>query len=482
MIDLRPVGYIVSIMFIVMGLLMGIPASVDWAVGSEDARIFLTCGIVTAITGLFMALATRDSLGHGLSVREAFLLTIAIWVIVPLIGSVPFMAGVSDLRFIDAYFEAVSGITTTGSSMLTNVDSLPPGVNLWRGMLNWLGGLGIAFIAMIFLPVMRVGGMQFFRTEGFDTLGKVLPRATDLAKSLLTAYAALTVACGMTYLSLGMGALDATVHAMATIATGGFSTRAASFTGYGPSIEYAGALFMILGSLPYVRYVQLMAGSALPLYRDHQVRAYLRWLSYAVLSVTLWRLFTVGGDVEPTFRAALFNLTSIMSSTGFGSGDFPTWGSFSLVIAFVIGVIGACSSSSAAGLSVFRVQITLSAIMAQMRLIASPSQIVPVKYDGRTVDEETLNGVIMYVCAFILLIGVMSVAMTLMGVDTESAVLGVWTSLGNIGYGYGPLVAPTGTFIDYPDGAVAIMILAMLLGRLALLSIFVIVMPRFWMR
>jgi trk system potassium uptake protein TrkH len=226
----------------------------------------------------------------------------------------------------------------------------------------------------------------------------------------------------------------------------------------------------------------MVTGSGLPMWRDLQARSYLRWIVAAVLAVTAWRLLTEGGTLEAVFRETLFNLISIMSGTGFFSGDFATWGGFSMVVAFTLGIIGGCSSSSSGALTVFRVQVTLSAIAAQIRQIGAPSRIAAVKYDGRTVDDETMNGIILYVCGYILTIGVLSVAMTLVGVDTTSALFAVWTSLGNIGYGYGPLVARTGTFIDFPDAAVWIMILAMLMGRLALLAIFVVVLPRFWMR
>lgn len=482
MIDLRPVGYIVAVMIAVLGVLMLIPATVDWLAGSGNETAFLTCAVVTVSFGLCLALATRNALGQAMSVRQAFLLTAAIWITVPLAGSLPFMAGAPGAGFIDAYFEAVSGITTTGSTVFVGLDTMPPGMNLWRGMLNWLGGLGIAFIAMIFLPVMRVGGMQFFRTEGFDTFGKVAPRAADIAMSLLWVYAGLTVVCAMTYLAIGMTPLDASVNAMASIATGGFSPTDISFTKYQGAGEYFGALFMVLGSLPYIRYVQMTTGSPQVMWRDRQARGYVVWLLTAVVVVTLWRLTAHGGEVEPVFRESLFNLASIMSGTGFFSGTFAAWGSFSLVVAFAVGLIGGCSSSSSGALTVFRVQVSLSAIMAQMRLISSPSQILPVKYDGRTVDDATMNGIVMYVCAYILTIGVMSVAVTLVGVDTESALMAVWTSIGNIGYGYGPLVARTGTFVDFPETAKVLLIVTMLLGRLALLAIFVVILPRFWRR
>jgi trk system potassium uptake protein TrkH len=482
MFDLRPIGYIVGLMIAALGAMMLIPAAVDALSGAGEARAFLTSAVISIVLGALLALATRNSLGQSLSVRQAFLLTFGIWIVVPLAGSLPFMLGATQLRFIDAYFEAVSGITTTGSTILVGLDSLPLGMNLWRGMLNWLGGLGIAFIAMIFLPVMRVGGMQFFRTEGFDTLGKVMPRATDIAVSLFWVYAALTVAAGLTYAAIGMTGIDAVVHAMASIATGGFSPRDSSFTAYQGAGEYAGALFMLLGSLPYIRYVQMVTGSPVAMWRDRQARAYLTWLLTAVMMVTAWRLVTAGGSVEPVFRETLFNLTSVMSGTGFFSGSFSGWGGFSMVVAFVLGLIGGCSSSSSGALTVFRVQVTAAAVITRLKLIASPSRIVPVKYDGRTVDEPTMNGVVMYVGAYVLTIGVLGVAMTLVGVDTESALMAIWTSIGNIGYGYGPMVARTGTFIDFPDPAKWIMILTMLTGRLALLAVFVVMLPRFWMR
>jgi trk system potassium uptake protein TrkH len=226
----------------------------------------------------------------------------------------------------------------------------------------------------------------------------------------------------------------------------------------------------------------MVTGSGLPMWRDSQARAYLRWITVAVLAVTAWRLATEGGVVEAVFRETLFNLVSIMSGTGFFSGSFSGWGGFSMVVAFTLGIIGGCSSSSSGALTVFRVQVSLAAIAAQIRQIGAPHRVAPVKYDGRTVDDETMNGIILYVCGYIVTIGALSVAMTLVGVDTESALFAVWTTLGNVGYGYGPMVVRTGTFIDFPDAAKWLMILAMLMGRLSLLAILVIVLPRFWRR
>ncbi len=480
MIDLRPIVYVVGRILIVLAILMLAPAIIDHRAGLANGRDFLQCAILTGSLGALLSVATANALGKGLNARQAYLMTVAIWGFVPLFGALPFMLGEPHLSLTDAYFEAVSGITTTGSTVIVGLDKLPAGMNLWRGMLNWLGGLGIAFVAMIFLPVLRVGGMQYFRTEGFDTFGKALPRANDIARQLLIVYSGLTIACVTTYSLIGMTPLDAVVNGFASIATGGFSPSDISFSKYSGLAEYAGAVFMILGSLPYIRFVQLINGQATPLWRDSQVRAYLRWIAYAVIAVTVWRASTSDMPLETIFRESLFNLVSIMSSTGFFSGTFSSLGSFMMVVAFVIGVIGACSGSSAAGLSVFRVQIALAALSAQIRQIAMPSRVVMVKYDGRNVEDDVLNSLILFLSGYVVLLGVMTVAMTVFGVDGMSALWGVWTSIGNIGYGLGPLVARTGTFVDYPDAAKWIMTLAMLLGRLGMLAILVVVIPQFW--
>ncbi len=480
MVDLRPVGYVIGLVIAALGVTMVAPIVLDGALGDGNAPAFTAASLFAIMTGWLTAVACRNSAGESLSIRQAFLLTLGIWFLVPVFGALPFMLGAPGARFIDAYFEAVSGITTTGSSVFLAVDDLPPGVTLWRGMLNWLGGLGIAFIAMIFLPVMRVGGMQFFRTEGFDTFGKVLPRATDIARDLFLVYALLTALCMAVYAMVGMEPFEAVTHALATIATGGFSPRAASFTGYSAPILYAGAVFMLLGSLPYIRYVQLLRGSARPLWRDPQVRGYLGWVMAGVGSVVAWRVATSDQGLEPAFREALFNLVSIMSSTGFGTGDFPVWGSFPIIVGMWMGVIGACSGSSAAGLSVFRVQVLFGALGAQIRRIHAPHRLAPVRYAGRAVDVDTMDAIVLYLGAYIITFGIIALLIVETGVDFESALFASWTSIGNIGYGYGPMVLPTGTFVEFPDVAKALMILAMIMGRLSLLSVLVILLPRFW--
>ncbi len=482
MLDLRPVGYILGRLLLVLGALMLVPAALDVFMDNGNAAGFVKSSLFTTGLGGLFVLTTRNAMGRSIDNRLAFLLTFVIWVVLPLFGALPFMLGAPQLGVTDAYFESVSGITTTGSTVIVGLEGYPEGMNLWRGMLNWLGGLGIAFIAMIFLPVMRVGGMQFFRTEGFDTLGKVLPRATDIATQLLGVYALLTMIFMASYALIGMAPLDAIVYAFGTIATGGFSPSDASFGKYAGVGEYMGGTFMIVSGMPYIRFVQLVNGDTRPLWRDLQVRAYLKLMAIAVGAVTAWHVLVADAPLEPSFREAYFNISSIFTGTGFSSGSYTSWGGFAMLVALVVGFIGGCSGSSTGALSIFRVQVATAAVRAQMLRVVSPRRIEPVKYGGRTVDQETINGMMLYVTSYIVLVGVLSVAMTLFSVDTVSALFGVWTSIGNIGYGFGDMVAPTGTFVDFPLGAKWILIVTMILGRLSLLALLVLVMPQFWRR
>lgn len=480
MVDLRPVGYVIGLIIVALGLAMIAPMLTDLALGNGNGQAFAEAALICVLAGGLTAIACQNRAGPGLSIRQAFLLTLGIWLAIPLFAALPFVIGAPDVSLLDAIFEAASGITTTGASVFVEIDSLPAGVALWRAMLNWLGGLGIAFIAMIFLPVMRVGGMQFFRAEGFDTFGKVLPRATDIARQLFVVYAGLTLACIASYVLAGMPGFEALLHGLATIATGGFSPRAASFQGYPPAVEYTAVLYMILGSLPYVRYVQMLRGSARPLWRDAQVRGYLGWLAAAVAAVALWRLASSDQPAEAVLRETLFNLVSVMSCTGFATGSFGGWGSFAMIVALWIGIIGACSGSSAAGLSVFRVQVILAALKAEVGRIHAPSRILRARYDRRSVDPGTVDAVVIFAGTYILTLGVMAVLIGMTGVDFESAVFASWTAMANIGYGYGPMLAPTGTFVDFPAAAKVLIIVTMIMGRLSLLSVFVVLLPRFW--
>lgn len=480
MTDFGPVFHILGLILLALGAAMLAPAFYDLSLADPNGWQVLKAAIETLSFGGLLALASRSDAPHALTLRQAYLLTAAIWLVVPAFGALPFLHGEPDVSFTDAYFESVSGITTTGYTVFTGLEDLPRSVTLWRGMLNWMGGLGIAFVAMIFLPVMRIGGMRFFQTEGFDTFGKVLPRARDIAISLLQVYAGLTLACAVSYILAGMPSFDAFANAMSTLATGGFATTDSSFANYPPAAQNAGTVFMLLAGMPFIRFVQMMQGHITPLWRDAQVHAYLRWFLYFTLVASAFRLTHESLPAEQVLRETAFNFASLLTGTGFGVGSVEPWGAFVMALVFLIGMSGGCTGSSSGSLSVFRVQVVLSAIGAAIRQLHSPNRVVIPRYDGKPLDEATMGPLILHVTGYILTLGVVAVLISMTGVDFSSALFASWGSIGNIGFGVGPMVARTGTMVDYNDISTWLMTLSMLLGRLGLLAILVLVLPRFW--
>lgn len=480
MIDLRPVGYIIGLMIAVLGAAMLLSVAADLVAGDPNWRAMLKSAILTGMFGALVSLGCANGVGGSLDLRQSFLLTTSVWVALPLFGALPFMLGAPGASFTDAFFEAMSGMTTTGTTVFVGLDDMPPGVLLWRSMLQWLGGLGIVIVALIFLPVMKVGGMQYFRSEAFDTLGKVLPRALDISRALVEVYLALTAFCAITYFALGMPAFEALNHALTTIATGGYSTSDASFAAFPGALEYAGAVFMLLAGLPFVRYVQLVSGSARPMFQDVQVRAYLRWTAYAIGMVVAWRLVNEQTAPETVLRETAFNVISLFSGTGFGSADVASWGSFPLVVVLVVGLIGACTASTGCSIKVFRYLVLIEAVKAQIKRIHSPARMVRVRLDGRPLDDEVINSVIALFTLFILTFGLTAVILSLTGLSSRAALTAAWTSVANIGPVYGPEVGPTGAVDGFSSPTKWVMIVAMLLGRLELLSVLVLLLPRFW--
>jgi trk system potassium uptake protein len=480
MIDVRPVGFICGILLCVLAAVMLLPMLADLVTGSPHWQVFVESAAITFVCGASMALACANSTGRGLTLHQSFLLATSVWVLLPLFGALPFMFGAPGASFTDAFFEAMSGMTTTGSTVFERLETLPAGTLLWRSLLQWLGGLGIIIVALIFLPVMKVGGMQFFRSEAFDTLGKVLPRATDISLALVEIYLVLTLACAVAYWIFGMPAFDAVNHALSTVATGGFATSDASFAAYSAGPQYAGVVFMLLAGLPFIRYIQLAQGSISPLWRDLQVRAYLRWTTYIVGAIVAYRLAQGDALSEDLFRDVLFNTVSLFSGTGFGSADVGAWGTFALVMLMVAGFIGACTASTGCSVKVFRYLILLEAIRTEVRRLHSPHLVRPVRYDGRPVAPDVIAAVIVFFTLFLATFAVLAVALSLTGLEMRTAVTAAWTAIGNIGPAFGSEVSASGAMTAFPEAAKWLMIFGMLLGRLELLSVLVLFLPRFW--
>lgn len=480
MLDLRPIGYVIGLLTAVLGGLMLFPALADYSAGDENWRVFVESAAITFIVGLFQALACGNVKGRGLDLRQSFVLTTGVWLVLPMFGALPFMLGAPGVGLTDAVFEAMSGITTTGATVFVGLDDLPPGVNLWRVMLQWLGGLGIVIVALLFLPVMKVGGMQFFRAEGFDTLGKVLPRALDISAALLQIYVVMTLACVLVFWALGMSGFEAVIHALSAVSTGGFSNRDTSFDQFSDAIHYAAVIFMILSTLPFIRFIQAAQGNLRPLWRDSQVRAYLRWICYAVVLILGWRVAMGGESLLYALHDTIFMVVSVFSGTGFSSGSVTSWGQFPLVLLLVVGFIGGCTSSTGCSVKVFRYLVVFAAIRAQIRRLLMPYSVQPIRLDGRTVEQEVITSVMVFFTMFVLSFGILAVLLSLSGLAPMTALTAAWTAIADIGPVFGEGVGATGAVTDFPTASKWLMIVGMMIGRLELLSVYVLFTFRFW--
>ena len=480
MLDFRPVGYVIGLLVAVLGLSMLAPMWVDLRAGNDHWQVFAEGAILTTLIGGLMALSSRNGVGERLTIQQTFLLTTGVWVALPIFGAFPFIFGATEARFIDAFFEAMSGLTTTGATVFSGLDQLPDGLLLWRGLLQWYGGIGIIVVAMVFLPELRIGGMQIFRSEAFDTMGKVLPRAVEIAKQISIIYLGLTVACAIAYRVVGMSTFDAINHALTTVSTGGFSTTDLSFGAFKGAAEYVAVFFMLLASLPFVRYVQLIAGTAKPLFKDSQIHVYLIVIAVVTLLMTFYRMSISGAPTEIIFREGLFNVTSIISGTGFASVDYQGWGPMPVAVFFFIGLIGGCAGSTSCSVKIFRYQLFFAAIKAQVRKIHSPHGVFTPRYEGRSVGEDVLSSVMSFFVLFIVSLGVLSVALGLTGLDFITSVSGAASALANIGPGLGPEIGPAGNFANLNDTAKWLLTIAMLIGRLELLVVYALFTVNFW--
>lgn len=480
MFDLRPVGYVIGLLVAALGAAMVFPMLIDLLHGDGDWKVFFEAGIITVVTGGLVALACANGVRDKLSIQQTFLLTTGVWLALPVFGALPLMLGATEARFVDAFFEAMSGLTTTGSTVFTGLDALPKGLLFWRSMLQWFGGVGIIVVAMVFMPELRVGGMQIFRSEGFETSGKVLPRAAEIASQISFVYGILTVTCVLAYLLVGMDPFDAVNHALTTVSTGGFSTYDASFGMFQGPAEYVAAIFMVLASLPFVRFVQLLAGTAKPLLRDPQVHVYLIVNVVLILLLTLYRIFINDDHLEHSFREATFNVTSIITGTGYASVDYQLWGSFPVMVFFFLGLIGGCAGSTCCSIKIFRYQILFSSIKAQIRRIHSPHGIFTASFSGRAVSDDVINSVAAFFVMFILTLGVIAVLLSSTGLDYVTAISGAASAVANIGPGLGDIIGPSGNYASLNDTAKWILAFAMLTGRLELMAVFVLFSVKFW--
>ena len=459
---------------------MVLPALVDAAAGNPDWAVFATTAALTLFVGVSLLIANRGP-RFDMQVREAFLLTTIAWIVAAGAGALPIAFSGLGLSFTDAYFEAMSGITTTGSTVIVGLDSAPPGILLWRSLLQMLGGIGFMVLAVAVLPFLKVGGMQLFRMEFSDKSEKVLPRAAQVASSIAAIYFAL-IAIDATLLWLaGMTGFEAVCHAMTTLATGGYSTSDGSIGHFhSVSIEVITTVFMLLGGMPFVLYLEFIRGRPWRLAEDSQVRGFLGIYAASVTVLALWQWLGGQEPLGKAIRETTFTVASIITTTGFVTADYQMWGAFAMFVVLCLTVVGACTGATAGGIKVYRLEVLYQTVKAQIRRLIQPHGLFEPHYGRKPLPEAVVNSVLGFFFLYTMTFAVLSLALGAMGLDFLTTVSGVATAMGNVGPGLGAIIGPEGNFATVPDGAKWLLSLGMLLGRLELFTVVVLLLPAFW--
>jgi len=477
---LRPAIYIASLCGLYLATAMFVPAMVDLYYGHPDWQVFALSGFMVGGLSLMTALATRGQ-PPAFNKRLGFLLVNLLWAVFSLVGAVPLFLAEYELSFAQALFESVSGVTTTGATVIVGLDTLPRGILLWRSLLCWLGGIGIVALGIFILPFLKVGGMSVFKLESSDTADKPFARLASFTRAFLVIYALLTLVCMIAYDIAGMSHFDALNHAMTTVATAGFSTRDASF-GYfnNEAILMIGTIFLTIGSLPFSVLILLAVRRRLNTLREPQILVFIGYLFIFSVILAVYHHLRNGVGLGTALIHAFFNLASVLSTAGFASEDYTLWGPFALILAFFATAIGGCSGSTAGGIKTYRFIIIFNIIRSGLKRLIYPNAIYPVRYGNITVDADAQRGIFLFVSLFLTLWVIGSMIMGAMGYDFMTATSAVLTCLSNVGPGVGALVGPAGNFSTIGDPALYLLSLLMLLGRLEILTVLVLLTPIYW--
>ena len=473
----KTVFFTLGILQIILGVSMFIPIIVQFFYSEIDSSFFGS-SIVTIIFGTLFFLSNLDH-DKKLNLQQAFLLTALSWISIAVFGSLPFVFSSIELSITDSFFESMSGITTTGSTIISDLENAPKGLLLWRAILQWLGGIGIIVMAITLMPIMNVGGMQLFKISSNDSSEKILPKSKEIALRLIYIYSGLTGLCAITYWIFGMGKFDSLTHSMTTIATGGFSNYSESI-GYFNSlpIEISSMFFIILGSIPFIAYIKFISGNKKIFLNDIQIKTFLKIIIFTVIILSIYLLFS--NQENFSLRSIFFNTISILSGTGYVNAEFDKWGSFPITLFLALMFIGGCAGSTACGVKIFRIQILYLFILNQLKKIIYPKGVFVIKYDQSAVDEKFIASIISFIYFYIVIFFILTALLSLTGLDFITAISGAATSISNVGPGLGPIIGPNGDFSSLPDLSKWILTVGMILGRLELFAILVLFLPSFW--
>ncbi|WP_440634797.1 TrkH family potassium uptake protein [Candidatus Pelagibacter sp. HIMB1746] len=473
----KTVFFTLGILQIILGVSMFIPIIVQFFYSEIDSSFFGS-SIVTIIFGTLFFLSNLDH-DKKLNLQQAFLLTSLSWISIAVFGSLPFVFSSIELSITDSFFESMSGITTTGSTIISDLENAPKGLLLWRAILQWLGGIGIIVMAITLMPIMNVGGMQLFKISSNDSSEKILPKSKEIALRLIYIYSGLTGLCAITYWIFGMGKFDSLTHSMTTIATGGFSNYNESIGYFNSlSIEISSMFFIILGSIPFIAYIKFISGNKKIFLNDIQIKTFLKIIIFTVIILSIYLLFS--NQENFSLRSIFFNTISILSGTGYVNAEFDKWGSFPITLFLALMFIGGCAGSTACGVKIFRIQILYLFILNQLKKIIYPKGVFVIKYDQSAVDEKFIASIISFIYFYIVIFFILTALLSLTGLDFITAISGAATSISNVGPGLGQIIGPNGDFSSLPDLSKWILTVGMILGRLELFAILVLFLPSFW--
>lgn len=479
-VSIRYVLYINGALLFVLALAMLFPAMIDANNNDPDWVVFVASSMTTLFLAGILVFGYRGS-GESFNRRTGYLITVSCWVVTCAVGSLPLIFSSLNVSVTDAVFETMSGLTTTGSTILAGLDTMPRGILMWRSLLNWTGGIGIVAMALVLLPMLRIGGMQLFQTESSDISGKLTPRMSTFAMMILGIYVGLTALCATALYFAGMGVFDAVNHAMTTLATGGFSTKDASVGHFNsPLIEAVIIVFMTAGALPLVFYAHVFFKGWSALAADAQVPTFLAVLAAAILIMTGWNWLANGDAPLYALRISAFNVTSVLTDTGYGSADFSQWGNFAVGFMFLLMLVGGCAGSTSGAIKIFRWQLLLAGVRYHLVHMLTPNRIVPLRYGDRTISAEMLMGVRNFFFLYIVTLGLLSVGLMATGMDFLASFSAVAQAMANAGPGLTKEIGPMGNFANVPDAAKWLLTLAMLLGRLELVTVYVMALRAYW--
>ena len=475
----KTVFFTLGVLQIILGISMIIPI-ITQIVYSEIDSSFIGASIVSIIFGVLFFLS---NLNHEkrINLQQAFLLTALSWLSIAIFGSLPFIFSSLELSVTDSFFESMSGITTTGSTIISNLETAPRSILLWRAMLQWLGGIGIIVMAITLMPIMNVGGMQLFKISNNDSSEKLLPKSKEVALRLIYVYLVLTTLCAVTYKFFGMSVFDSITHSMTTIATGGFSNYNNSIGYFNSlSIEISSMVFIILGSLPFIAYIKFLNGNKKIFFSDVQIKSFIKIIIISIILLFIYSLFQNNNSSQINIRVIFFNVISILTGTGYVTGEFDGWGNFPLIFFLTLMFIGGCAGSTTCGIKIFRIQILYLFVVNQLKKIIYPKGIFLVKYDKNTVDDKFMASIISFIFLYLVIFFLMTAFLSLSGLDFITSISGAATSISNVGPGLGSVIGPNGNFASLPEVSKWILSLGMIMGRLELFAILVLFLPSFW--